>query len=51
MVEGESVSADGFHAQFDCGHFRKTNEWLEKRYGEGGVIDWNLNVPPEKTGV
>ncbi|CAF9916987.1 uracil DNA glycosylase [Imshaugia aleurites] len=36
---------------FDCEHFRKTNAWLKERYGEDGAIDWNLNVPPEKTGV
>ncbi|ETI28393.1 uracil-DNA glycosylase [Cladophialophora carrionii CBS 160.54] len=29
---------------FDCGHFRKTNEWLESRYGAEGVINWDLNV-------
>jgi uracil-DNA glycosylase len=29
---------------FDCGHFRKTNEWLESRYGTEGVINWDLNV-------
>jgi uracil-DNA glycosylase len=28
---------------FDCGHFRRTNEWLRERYGEGGEIDWALN--------
>ncbi|KAJ9608732.1 uracil DNA glycosylase [Cladophialophora chaetospira] len=28
---------------FDCGHFTKTNEWLESRYGKEGIIDWNLN--------
>lgn len=28
---------------FDCGHFRKTNEWLNTRYGPEGEIDWNLN--------
>lgn len=28
---------------FDCGHFRKANEWLEPRYGKEGVIDWDLN--------
>ncbi|TGJ86653.1 hypothetical protein E0Z10_g2085 [Xylaria hypoxylon] len=28
---------------FDCGHFRKANEWLLSRYGEDGEIDWNLN--------
>ena len=38
-------------AQFDCGHFRKTNEWLEKRYGKDGIIDWNLNVPLDKVDV
>ncbi|PSS08631.1 hypothetical protein M430DRAFT_128750 [Amorphotheca resinae ATCC 22711] len=27
---------------FDCGHFKKTNEWLVTRYGEGSEIDWNL---------
>lgn len=36
---------------FECGHFKKTNEWLKDRYGEDGQIDWNLNVPPEKAGV
>ncbi|KAK8196894.1 uracil-DNA glycosylase-like protein [Phyllosticta capitalensis] len=37
---------------FDCGHFKKANEWLKQRYGEeAGPIDWNLNVPPEKAGV
>lgn len=36
---------------FDCGHFKKTNEWLVKRYGEGSEIDWDLNVAPEKAGV
>lgn len=28
---------------FDCGHFRKTNQWLNARYGPEGEIDWNLN--------
>lgn len=28
---------------FDCGHFKKTNEWLIGRYGEGSEIDWNLD--------
>ncbi|KAL9125897.1 MAG: hypothetical protein Q9217_004970 [Psora testacea] len=41
-------AARGF---FECGHFRKTNDWLKKRYGEEGVIDWNLNVDPEETGL
>lgn len=27
---------------FDCGHFRKANEWLVARYGKDGEIDWNL---------
>jgi uracil-DNA glycosylase len=22
-------------------HFKKANEWLEKKYGSGGGIDWN----------
>lgn len=29
---------------FGCGHFRKTNDWLEERYGKEGIIDWNLDV-------
>ncbi|CAD6568392.1 MAG: uracil DNA glycosylase [Alectoria sarmentosa] len=37
--------------RYDCGHFQKTNAWLKERYGEDGAIDWNLDVPPEKTGV
>ncbi|KXS96547.1 hypothetical protein AC579_4618 [Pseudocercospora musae] len=35
----------------DCGHFKKANEWLKERYGEEGVIDWNLDVEPEDAGV
>ncbi|KAK9255089.1 uracil-DNA glycosylase-like protein [Lipomyces tetrasporus] len=27
---------------FDCGHFKKTNEWLKERYGEDALIDWRL---------
>jgi uracil-DNA glycosylase len=27
---------------FDCGHFKKANEWLKGRYGSEGVIDWTL---------
>ncbi|PVH72249.1 uracil-DNA glycosylase [Cadophora sp. DSE1049] len=27
---------------FDCGHFKKTNEWLEERYGADGCVDWSL---------
>lgn len=37
-------AARGF---FDCGHFRKANDWLTTRYGEGSEIDWDLN-PVEK---
>jgi len=36
---------------FECGHFRKTNEWLRERYGEEGEIDWNLGVKAEEAGV
>ncbi|KAF2679062.1 uracil-DNA glycosylase [Lentithecium fluviatile CBS 122367] len=36
---------------FDCGHFKKANEWLVQRYGKDGGIDWNLNVDPEEAGV
>ena len=34
-------AARGF---FDCGHFKKTNEWLRERYGVDGEINWDLNV-------
>ncbi|EER26017.1 uracil DNA glycosylase [Coccidioides posadasii str. Silveira] len=27
---------------FNCGHFKKANQWLEKRYGPEGGIDWSL---------
>lgn len=27
---------------FTCGHFKKANEWLVTRYGEGGEVDWAL---------
>ena len=27
---------------FDCGHFKKANEWLISRYGDAGEIDWAL---------
>ncbi|POS82115.1 hypothetical protein EPUL_005577, partial [Erysiphe pulchra] len=33
---------------FECGHFRKTNEWLAARYGSGAEIDWNLNKDDTK---
>ncbi|GAM83214.1 hypothetical protein ANO11243_012000 [Dothideomycetidae sp. 11243] len=36
---------------FDCGHFKKANEWLRQRYGPDGEIDWDLNVAPEDAGV
>ena len=29
---------------FDCGHFKKTNEWLRERYGVEGEVNWDLNV-------
>ena len=29
---------------FECGHFKKTNDWLTQRYGADAVIDWNLGV-------
>ncbi|PSR80394.1 uracil-DNA glycosylase-like protein [Coniella lustricola] len=31
---------------FDCGHFKKANEWLVNRYGSEGEIDWSLGSPP-----
>ena len=37
--------------QFECGHFKKTNEWLKERYGENGPIDWNLDVSPVDAGI
>jgi len=27
---------------FECAHFKKTNEWLSKKYGPDEVIDWTL---------
>lgn len=36
----------------DCGHFKKTNVWLEDRYGkEEGAIDWGLGVKPVDAGI
>ncbi|MCJ1347320.1 uracil DNA glycosylase, partial [Peltigera leucophlebia] len=35
---------------FDCGHFKKANEWLKQRYGPGGEIDWDLNAAQKETG-
>ncbi|KAI0410085.1 uracil-DNA glycosylase [Xylaria palmicola] len=34
---------------FDCGHFRKANDWLRLRYGPDGEIDWNLNPDGKPT--
>ena len=31
---------------FDCGHFKKTNEWLVGKYGEGSEINWDLGDVP-----
>lgn len=28
--------------QFNCGHFKKCNEWLAQRYGQDETIDWDL---------
>lgn len=37
---------------FDCGHFKKTNEWLRGRYGVDGEIDWRLDgADKEKAGL
>jgi len=41
-------AARGF---FDCGHFKKTNEWLKGRYGDDGEIDWDLDVKPVEAGI
>lgn len=37
-------AAKGF---FDCGHFKKTNEFLAQKYGKEGIIDWNLDKKVE----
>ncbi|KTW26852.1 uracil-DNA glycosylase [Pneumocystis jirovecii RU7] len=34
---------------FNCGHFKKTNEWLSKRYGDEGVINWDC-LSTDQTG-
>lgn len=36
----------------DCGHFKKTNDWLAQRYGVEEIINWDLNEmkPIAKTG-
>ncbi|PMD29822.1 uracil-DNA glycosylase [Hyaloscypha variabilis F] len=36
---------------FECQHFKKTNAWLKERYGEAGVIDWDLAVKPVDAGI
>lgn len=36
---------------FECGHFKKTNEWLRENHGKEAEIDWSLNVDPEVAGV
>ncbi|KAG5354660.1 Uracil-DNA glycosylase [Yarrowia sp. B02] len=33
-----------------CGHFKQANEWLEKRYGKEGTIEWGLKDLGAKTG-
>lgn len=35
--------------QFNCGHFKKCNEWLAQRYGQDETIDWDL--VPKKDGA
>ncbi|KAG5439348.1 hypothetical protein PCK2_000846 [Pneumocystis canis] len=34
---------------FNCGHFKKANEWLSKKYGEDGIIDWNCLYTEQTT--
>ncbi|RPB13284.1 uracil-DNA glycosylase [Morchella conica CCBAS932] len=43
---------------FDCGHFKKANEWIISRYGVDSEVDWNLDgtklpkkivAPPDST--
>lgn len=36
---------------FDCGHFKKTNEWLKERHGDDAEIDWSLNMPAVEAGI
>jgi len=48
-VHPSPLSASG--GFFDCGHFRKANEWLRLRYGEHGEIDWNLNATGQPTTI
>lgn len=30
---------------FECGHFKKANEWLASKYGDDAVISWDLGTP------
>ncbi|KAI1809296.1 uracil-DNA glycosylase [Poronia punctata] len=46
-VHPSPLSASG--GFFDCGHFKKANEWLRGRYGVDGEIDWNLNKDGKST--
>lgn len=42
----QSVHPSPLSAQrgfFDCGHFKKANQWLVNRYGDDGEIDWALS--------
>ena len=36
---------------FECGHFRKANEWLVERYGPEGAIEWGLGGSKAVTGA
>jgi uracil-DNA glycosylase len=36
---------------FECGHFKKTNEWLRENHGKEAEIDWSLDVDPKVAGV
>jgi uracil-DNA glycosylase len=36
---------------FECGHFKKTNEWLVETYGKEGAIDWDLGIKPVEAGI
>lgn len=29
---------------FECGHFKKANEWLASKYGDDAVINWDLET-------
>ncbi|CAN8101480.1 unnamed protein product [Discula destructiva] len=39
---------------FDCGHFKKANEWLRTTYGTDAEIDWSLgthSIPTTEAGT